>query len=243
MATVKGKAQAAQGKTAPASVPRHILTDSGELNVHPVYRMEIPLHARMMLRVDVSFAGLRACVASREECELHAFLNVVDKLAKPGLFFAVPLIVAMKLGNAKLNAAASQCLGMPWAIATKSSNGKIEFHAASSADHSGVVDGVQEYRLWVYNGDFLGTDKCDADMDVMRSALSVPFDMKKVNTTGLWSDTANAGPVMDHMPHCDSCDVYWDKLSVCGGCRARRYCSVACQKADWKGGHKGYCKK
>jgi hypothetical protein len=33
-----------------------------------------------------------------------------------------------------------------------------------------------------------------------------------------------------------------DKLSVCGGCRAVRYCSRACQAADWRAGHRALCR-
>jgi len=32
------------------------------------------------------------------------------------------------------------------------------------------------------------------------------------------------------------------KSCVCGGCRTARYCSAACQKAQWKHWHKAVCK-
>ena len=31
------------------------------------------------------------------------------------------------------------------------------------------------------------------------------------------------------------------RLSVCGGCDARRYCGEACQIADWEAGHARKC--
>jgi hypothetical protein len=30
-------------------------------------------------------------------------------------------------------------------------------------------------------------------------------------------------------------------LMLCGGCKGARYCSIACQRKDWKLGHKGLC--
>ncbi len=32
---------------------------------------------------------------------------------------------------------------------------------------------------------------------------------------------------------CDVCGTYQVKLSVCSRCKARKFCSVACQKKDW----------
>lgn len=32
-----------------------------------------------------------------------------------------------------------------------------------------------------------------------------------------------------------------DRFSVCGKCKMSRYCSVACQRADWSGKHKPIC--
>ena len=32
-------------------------------------------------------------------------------------------------------------------------------------------------------------------------------------------------------------------MSKCAGCGQRRYCSAACQAADWKAGHRVQCKK
>jgi hypothetical protein len=32
------------------------------------------------------------------------------------------------------------------------------------------------------------------------------------------------------------------KMLRCGQCGSAYYCSAACQKADWKVGHKGVCK-
>jgi hypothetical protein len=148
MATAQAEGTTPQAEPAPrkdAGVLRHILNDEGKLNVHPVYRMEIPLNSRIILRVDVSFAAMRACVAVSEAHELDACLHVIDKLAQPGLFFAVPLMVAMKLGNPMLHQWASQCYSsLPWAIGTKSANGKIEFHVADASS-----SGIQDYRLWI----------------------------------------------------------------------------------------------
>jgi hypothetical protein len=33
---------------------------------------------------------------------------------------------------------------------------------------------------------------------------------------------------------CDTCGVYSAKLLVCSRCRNRKFCSAACQRADWK---------
>jgi hypothetical protein len=32
------------------------------------------------------------------------------------------------------------------------------------------------------------------------------------------------------------------KHKICSACKTRFYCSVDCQRADWKGGHKEVCK-
>ncbi|KAG2500120.1 hypothetical protein HYH03_001702 [Edaphochlamys debaryana] len=42
---------------------------------------------------------------------------------------------------------------------------------------------------------------------------------------------------------CDGCGRCFTKYFNCGGCRQRRYCSRACQVADWRGGHKAACKQ
>jgi TPR repeat protein len=43
---------------------------------------------------------------------------------------------------------------------------------------------------------------------------------------------------------CRNCSVElpFNKAKVCGRCRAANYCSVECQAADWKKGHKNVCK-
>ena len=42
--------------------------------------------------------------------------------------------------------------------------------------------------------------------------------------------------------HKSSAETSNDMLK-CAGCGQRRYCSAACQAADWKAGHKAQCKK
>ena len=49
-----------------------------------------------------------------------------------------------------------------------------------------------------------------------------------------------------HTRHCDRCDkaeAQDSKLLVCSSCRLVNYCSVACQKAHWKEGHKQVCSR
>lgn len=44
---------------------------------------------------------------------------------------------------------------------------------------------------------------------------------------------------------CHACakpEARGSKLLRCGACGVSSYCSAACQKADWKAGHKGACK-
>ncbi len=33
-----------------------------------------------------------------------------------------------------------------------------------------------------------------------------------------------------------------ERFRRCGGCHLMAYCGALCQKRDWKGGHKAYCK-
>jgi MYND finger len=40
---------------------------------------------------------------------------------------------------------------------------------------------------------------------------------------------------------CAFCGSEGRDLSLCAGCKKVRYCSKACQKASWKGGHKNDC--
>ncbi|KAG2500141.1 hypothetical protein HYH03_001723 [Edaphochlamys debaryana] len=47
----------------------------------------------------------------------------------------------------------------------------------------------------------------------------------------------------DSEPPCDGCHLRFLHYLRCGGCRQRRYCSRACQVADWRGGHKEACKQ
>eukprot|EP00037_Helgoeca_nana_P019356 m.188629 g.188629 ORF g.188629 m.188629 type:complete len:615 (+) comp24831_c0_seq1:177-2021(+) len=42
--------------------------------------------------------------------------------------------------------------------------------------------------------------------------------------------------------NCSTCGGTSGKLPVCAGCGQTRYCSQACQKSDWKAGHKEVCK-
>lgn len=46
-------------------------------------------------------------------------------------------------------------------------------------------------------------------------------------------------------PSCDACGKTPGpsdaRLLTCGVCHTRRYCSTACQRAAWKGGHKAEC--
>ena len=41
---------------------------------------------------------------------------------------------------------------------------------------------------------------------------------------------------------CHRCEIPTDQTLNCGGCRKVRYCSVACQRVDWKRGHKVDCR-
>lgn len=48
-------------------------------------------------------------------------------------------------------------------------------------------------------------------------------------------------PVRNHCATCGICEGGVVKLSICSKCKAVRYCSVQCQKADWTT-HKSTCK-
>jgi hypothetical protein len=43
--------------------------------------------------------------------------------------------------------------------------------------------------------------------------------------------------------NCQSPEGTAIKHKVCSQCKTRFYCSVDCQRADWKGGHKDVCKE
>ncbi len=40
---------------------------------------------------------------------------------------------------------------------------------------------------------------------------------------------------------CDVCEGTFDRIKECSRCYSRAYCSTACQKIDWKAGHKSVC--
>ena len=44
-------------------------------------------------------------------------------------------------------------------------------------------------------------------------------------------------------PGCSNTESEGTKFQKCSGCKARIFCSKECQKAAWKGGHKGECTK
>ena len=44
------------------------------------------------------------------------------------------------------------------------------------------------------------------------------------------------------MGFCDACGNDVAKTQQCSGCKSRTYCGAACQKADWRAGHRGQCK-
>ena len=48
---------------------------------------------------------------------------------------------------------------------------------------------------------------------------------------------------MPEAPRCANCDDSHGKLQKCGRCESVRYCSLECQKADWKRSHKHVCTK
>ncbi|KAG2500142.1 hypothetical protein HYH03_001724 [Edaphochlamys debaryana] len=57
------------------------------------------------------------------------------------------------------------------------------------------------------------------------------------------TQAAAAAAGTDPEPPCDGCHLRFLHYLRCGGCRQRRYCSRACQVADWRGGHKEACKQ
>jgi hypothetical protein len=48
---------------------------------------------------------------------------------------------------------------------------------------------------------------------------------------------------MPEAPRCANCDDSHGNLKKCGRCESVRYCSLECQKADWKRSHKHVCNK
>ena len=41
--------------------------------------------------------------------------------------------------------------------------------------------------------------------------------------------------------HCHTVETTLGAFNKCAACRAARYCGAACQRAHWRGGHKGEC--
>lgn len=76
---------------------------------------------------------------------------------------------------------------------------------------------------------------------VGNSALGVSsFTDARGGTTSF--NTFSGGDAAGGGEHrCDVCAKTASKL--CGACRLRRYCGEACQRADWRGGHKAMCKE
>ena len=48
--------------------------------------------------------------------------------------------------------------------------------------------------------------------------------------------------VKNYVGHCWWCGAENGELSQCAGCKALKYCSRECQKADWGAVHKEHCK-
>ena len=42
---------------------------------------------------------------------------------------------------------------------------------------------------------------------------------------------------------CTVCNAASDSLKICSACKNATYCSIECQRKDWKDGHKIQCKK
>ena len=50
-------------------------------------------------------------------------------------------------------------------------------------------------------------------------------------------------PMECHAPECGTVEAVYKDFQICGGCRRAKYCSVACQRAHWRAGHKEDCKR
>jgi hypothetical protein len=86
----------------------------------------------------------------------------------------------------------------------------------------------------------------------LRSAYAVMF-VYKLKTTDSYHDfcvkPVPAGMTVKHISdqvkvfskHCDKCMKTSERLKVCNSCKMARYCTVECQREDWKR-HKDFCR-
>jgi len=69
------------------------------------------------------------------------------------------------------------------------------------------------------------------------------FQHTRKNVEGLNPMPAGKGSEFNVCSHCGSPESHTVKHKRCSACRHRLYCSVDCQRMDWKAGHKNECKR
>ena len=108
-----------------------------------------------------------------------------------------------------------------------------EYHAAMARMHGGAGEDALERAY----------DSFDARIAAVRSiehpvaAAWLELNPPAKRAADVRADADRVGM------QCAGCEEYFalDALSVCAACKFARYCSVSCQRADWKKRHKTIC--
>ena len=115
------------------------------------------------------------------------------------------------------------------------------FHSGNKQEQQQVLDFVAEYA----HQRFLARDPIGTEEKAEDNATAEPSPPEQTSPEVI--DSARAEARLERSlarRRCDVCGLQAAKterpFQVCNGCRGRRYCSRACQKADWAS-HKQSC--
>lgn len=90
--------------------------------------------------------------------------------------------------------------------------------------------------------------EASTELDTTFNSLAVAASKQKnARPTGGMNSKigANASAIISGLSICGNCskrESSVGEFQACGKCNIAKYCSPACQKADWKGRHKLVCK-
>lgn len=77
----------------------------------------------------------------------------------------------------------------------------------------------------------------------MCADASSAYTLTSATVSNSATRAAEAPVLLPAAPCCEHCSATGVKLLLCSGCGSAWYCGLACQRAAWRAGHKGRCRR